>query len=63
MEVLGPRDGVEIQKAEAFLKKWLRKEIGIVPGTTENWQIANLQVRSIAELQKLSGLPADAFYG
>ena len=61
VEILGPRDGKEIQKAEAFLKKWLRKEIGLVPGTTENWQISKLDVQSISELKKLSGLQTEAF--
>jgi hypothetical protein len=61
VEVTGPHDGKEVQKAEAFLKKWLRREIGLIPGTTENWEIKNLDIASLTELKRLSGLSTNIF--
>ena len=33
----GPHDGYKVQETEKKLKQWLRKEVGLVDGTTENW--------------------------
>lgn len=61
VEITGPHDGVEVQKVEALLKKWLRNEVGIIPGTTENWQTIDLEIRSLAELKRLSGISTNIF--
>lgn len=61
IEVIGPCDGEEVQKAEAFLKRWLRNEIGLIPGKTENWSTESLWVKSIQEIKKLSGLVTNIF--
>ena len=61
IEMSGPHDGEKVQRAEAFLKKWLRKEIGLIPGTTENWQIEKLEVASLMNLKSVSGLKTEIF--
>ena len=57
----GPHDGYEVQETEKRLKKWLRKEIGLVPDKTENWYTSNLKVKSLAELKVRSGIETSIF--
>ena len=57
----GPHDGYEVQETEKRLKKWLKKKIGVVEGTTENWYISNLEVHSLAELKEKSGIETSIF--
>jgi hypothetical protein len=61
LEVVGPFPGDQVLALEKKLKKWLRKEVGLVPGTHENWFTASLEVRSLAELKARSGVETDLF--
>ena len=36
-----------VLSTEKKLKQWLKKEVGLVPGTTENWFTAKLEVTSL----------------
>lgn len=56
LEVIGPFPGDQVLALETKLKQWLRKEVGLVPGTRENWFTAQLEVRSLAELKARSGV-------
>jgi hypothetical protein len=61
LEVVGPFPGVQVLASEKKLKKWLRREVGLVPGTHENWFTARMEVRSLAELKGRSGVETDLF--
>jgi hypothetical protein len=61
LEVVGPFPGDEVLALEKKLKKWLRTEVGLVPGTHENWFTASLEVQSLAELKARSGVETDFF--
>tara|TARA_B100000579_G_C22269705_1_gene593215 strand:- start:9 stop:287 length:279 start_codon:yes stop_codon:yes gene_type:complete len=52
----GPQNGYEVQETEKRFKKWLKKEIGLVPDKQENWYTSNLEVKSLAELKEKSGM-------
>jgi len=41
--------------------KWLKKEIGLIKGTTENWATTSMEVQSLAELKARSGIETDLF--
>ena len=59
VEVVGPFAGKLVLETEKTLKKWLKKEVGLVPGTHENWFTAKLEVRSLAELKAKSGVETE----
>lgn len=61
VEVVGPFPGDEVLRTEKELKQWLRREVGLVPGTHENWFTARLEVRSLAELKQKSGVQTELF--
>jgi len=61
LEVVGPFPGDQVLALEKKLKKWLRKEVGLVPGTHENWFTASLEVQSLAELKARSGVETNLF--
>jgi hypothetical protein len=61
IDLAGPFPGEVVMKLEQKFKKWLRKEVGLVPGTTENWFTARLEVNSLAELKAVSGVETDLF--
>jgi hypothetical protein len=61
LEVVGPFPGDEVLALEKKLKQWLRKEVGLVPGTHENWFTASLEVQSLAELKARSGVETELF--
>ena len=61
VEVVGPFPGDQVLATEKKFKKWLRKEVGLVPGTTENWFTARMEVQSLAELKARSGIETDLF--
>ncbi len=61
VEVVGPFPGEQVVELERKLKKWLRREVGLVPGTHENWYTARMEVRSLAELKAKSGVETDLF--
>ena len=57
----GPHDGYEVQETEKRLKKWLKKEIGLVPDKQENWYTSKMEVHSLAELKEKSGIETSIF--
>ena len=57
----GPHDGYEVQETEKRLKKWLRREIGLILDKTENWYTSNLEVKSLAESKERSGIETSIF--
>ena len=60
-QISGPHDGYEVEETEKKLKRWLRKEIGLVKGTTENWYTSKMEVHSLAELKEKSGIETSIF--
>lgn len=56
-----PSRGQKVLDTERAFKKWLRKEIGLMEGTTENWSTTKMEVQSLAELKERSGIEADLF--
>ena len=54
----GDRKVLDTEKA---IKKWLKKEIGLMEGTTENWSTTKMEVQSLAELKARSGIETDLF--
>jgi predicted GIY-YIG superfamily endonuclease len=61
LEHTEPAQGKKVQAIEAVLKKWLRKNIGTIEGTTENWSTTLMEVLSLAELKARSGIETDLF--
>ena len=61
METVGPIYGDIAYKTERTFKDWLKKEIGTVKGTTENWVTSVMEVRSLADLKARSGVETDLF--
>ena len=61
LEVVGPFPGDQVLDLEKKVKKWLRRDVGLVPGTHENWFTARLEVNSLAELKAVSGVETDLF--
>ena len=59
--MVGPFPGEQVLATEKKLKQWLRREVGLVPGTRENWFTAKLEVNSLAELKAVSGVETDLF--
>jgi hypothetical protein len=53
--------GKKVQETEALFKKWLKEEIGVMEGTTENWSTTAMEVQSLAELKARSGIETDLF--
>ena len=56
-----PSKGQKVLDTENALKKWLKKEIGLIKGTTENWSTTKMEVHSLAELKARSGIETDLF--
>ena len=61
VDITGPHDGKLVEETESALKKWLKKEIGLVPNKRENWHTSNLEVKSLAELKERSGIETSIF--
>ena len=53
--------GKTILDTEEAFTIWLRKEIGLMEGTTENWSTSKMEVQSLAELKARSGIETDLF--
>ena len=51
----------QLSLSKAQKEKWLRNEVGLVPGTHENWFTSKLEVRSLAELKAKSGVDTGLF--
>jgi len=56
-----PSRGQKVLDTEKAFKKWLKKEIGLIKGTTENWSTISMEVQSLAELKARSGIETDLF--
>ena len=55
---VGPFTGDSVFLVEREIKKWLRNDIGLIPGTYENWYTKKLNVKKLEELfQKASSFP------
>lgn len=61
LEHTEPASGQKVLDLEKKFKKWLKKEIGLIEGTTENWSTTSLEVQSLAELKARSGIETDLF--
>ena len=61
LENTEPAQGKKVQATEVALKKWLRKNIGVMEGTTENWATTSMEVLSLKELKARSGIETDLF--
>jgi predicted GIY-YIG superfamily endonuclease len=51
VEIQGPANARQIHARELAIKRWVKKRIGCVEGTRENWDKQNLRVSSIADLE------------
>ena len=56
-----PALGQKVLDTEKLFKKWLKDEIGLMEGTTENWSTTKMEVQSLAELKERSGIETDLF--
>lgn len=56
-----PISGQKALDTENAFKKWLKKEIGLIEGTNENWSTTSMEVKSLAELKARSGIETDLF--
>ena len=61
IEIVGPHPGEVVLDLETQFKRWIASEIGVMKGTRENWNTAKLEVKSLAELKKVSGISTDLF--
>jgi hypothetical protein len=61
IEAIGPHPGNKIMETEKLFKNWIKKNVGLVPGTHENWYTTKLEVQSLAELKAKSGIETDLF--
>ena len=61
VETTGPHDGQKVFETEQKLKRWLRKEIGLIPNKQENWYTSKMEVHSLAELKEKSGIETYIF--
>ena len=56
-----PSSGQKVLDTKKAFKKWIKKEIGLMKGTTENWITTKMEVQSLAELKSRSGIETDLF--
>jgi len=61
LETVGPIYGDTAYKTDRTFKEWLKKEIGTVQGTTENWDNTRMDVSSLPDLKARSGIKTDLF--
>ena len=61
MEVAGPFPGRKVMETETRLKQWLRRQVGCIPGTSENWFTTEFEVTSLEELKERSKIETDLF--
>lgn len=57
----GPFEGSDILAIEKSLKKWLKENVGVIDGTTENWTTTSMEVYSLTELKVKSGIETNLF--
>ena len=46
---------------ENAFKKWLKKEIELMEGSTENWSSTKMEIQFLAEFKERSGIEAEIF--
>jgi len=51
-----PSKGQKVLDTETAFKQWLKKDVGLMEGTTENWSTSKMEVQSLAELKARSGI-------
>ena len=61
IESVGPFTGKQVLNTETQIKRWLKLEIGLIKGTTENWSMKNLKVQSLSALKNKSKINTDIF--
>ena len=61
IEATGPHSGQKVLDTENTFKKWLRKKVGLIPHTTENWYTSKMEFHSLAELKERSGIETSIF--
>ena len=61
VEITGPHPGEEVWNTERALKKWLKRKVKVVPGTTENWYEKDMSIWSLKALKELSGIETSIF--
>ena len=54
-------DGKKVLDTETILKRWLKKEIGTVPGKEENWYKSDLNIKTLKELKIKSSIQTSIF--
>ena len=54
LDVQGPMNGETALDTETRIKRYLKKHVGTLPGSSESWSTANLEVRSLDELIALA---------
>ena len=57
----GPHNGYEVEKTEKKLKKWLKENIGVIPGTSENWYTSSIKIKNLRDLKAKSGIKTKIF--
>ena len=53
--------GQDVLDTERKFKKWIKENIGLMPGTQENWSSSKLKVNSLSELKKITGIKTSIF--
>ena len=61
MEIVGPYPGEKVLDLETCLRRWLARNIETIAGTKENWSTVKLEVCSLAELKRVSGVETEWF--
>jgi hypothetical protein len=61
LEHTEPASGQKVLDTEKAFKQWLKKEVGLIKGTTENWSTTKMEVQSLAELKARSRIETDLF--
>ena len=61
LEHVGPASGQKVFDTEKAFKQWLKKNIGLMEGTTENWSTISMEVQTLAELKARSGIETYLF--
>ena len=56
MELTPAAPGDSVAAVEAHVKRWLKEHVGTLPGTSEAWSTADLEVSSLWELFELAGV-------
>ena len=61
IESAGPFIGRKVLDTETKIKQWIKKKVGLIDGTYENWSTKNLEIHSLMELKKLSKIKTEIF--